>query len=75
MKLGLKSKVTNHVTGARILFQGNTIKGPSQIAATFEFISRQEQSFLVSNIPYVNDENKIKLVKRLIRGGLLKIEL
>jgi ribosomal protein L16 Arg81 hydroxylase len=72
---GLKSKVINHVTGARILFQGNTIKGPSQIANTLEFITNQQHIFTVSDIPYVNDENKIKLAKRLIRGGLLKIEL
>lgn len=71
---GLKSKVINHVTGARILFQGNTIKGPSQIANTLDFISQQEQSFFVNAIPYITDENKIKLAKRLIRGGLLKIE-
>ncbi|TWI03213.1 Cupin superfamily protein [Flavobacterium tiangeerense] len=70
---GLKSKVTNHVTGARILFQGNTIKGPSQIANTLEFISEQKGIFNVKDIPYVNDDNKVKLAKRLVRGGLLKI--
>lgn len=70
---GLKSKVTNNITGARILFQGNVIKGPSQIANTLEFISNQENEFSVSEIPYVNDENKIKVAKRLIRGGLLKV--
>jgi ribosomal protein L16 Arg81 hydroxylase len=70
---GLKSKVTNHVTGARILFQGNIIKGPSQIASTLEFISEQKGIFKVKDIPYVNDDNKVKLAKRLVRGGLLKI--
>lgn len=70
---GLESKVTNNVTGARILFQGNVIKGPSQILNTLEFISNQKGAFSVSEIPYVNDENKIKLAKKLIRGGLLKI--
>jgi len=70
---GIKSKVIDHVTGARILFQGNTIKGPSQIANTLEFISQQESSFKVNEIPYLNDENKIKLAVRLIRGGLLKV--
>lgn len=71
---GLNSKVTNNLSGARILFQGNTIKGPSQIANTFEFISQQQDSFIVNDIPFVNDENKVKIAKRLIRGGLLKVE-
>lgn len=70
---GLKSKVTNNYTGARIVFQGNVIKGPSQIASTFEYISNQEEPFLVNEIPFVNDDNKIKIAKRLIRGGLLKV--
>lgn len=70
---GVQSKVINHATGARILFQGNTIKGPSQLADTLEYISQQKDSFTVKEIPYVNEDNKIKLAKRLIRGGLLKI--
>lgn len=70
---GLTSKVTNSPSGARILFQGNTIKGPSQIYSTLEFISEQENYFAVKDIPFLNDENKIKLAKRLIRGGLIKV--
>lgn len=70
---GLNSKVSNHISGARMLFQGNVIKGPSQLASTFEFISSQQESFTVGEIPYVNDENKLKLAARFIRGGLLKI--
>nr|WP_314837805.1 cupin domain-containing protein [uncultured Flavobacterium sp.] len=69
----LTSKVVNNFSGARILFQGNTIKGPSQIASTLEFISEQKGIFNVKDIPYVNDDNKVKLAKRLVRGGLLKI--
>jgi ribosomal protein L16 Arg81 hydroxylase len=70
---GLTSKVTNNASGARILFQGNTIKGPSKIVDTLEFISNQENVFLVEDIPFLNDDNKLKLAKRLIRGGLLKV--
>jgi len=70
---GLTSKVTNHITGARISFQGNVVKGPSQIAPSLEFISQQEGAFCVREIPFLNDENKLKVAKRLIRGGLLKV--
>ncbi|GAA4414939.1 hypothetical protein GCM10023187_45000 [Nibrella viscosa] len=70
---GLVSKVTNSATGARILFQGNTIKGPSQIVGTLAFISEQKGVFSVKDIPFLNDENKLKLAKRLVRGGLLKV--
>ncbi len=70
---GLTSKVTNNISGARISFQGNTIKGPSQIVSTLEFISQQEGIFSVNEIPFLNDDNKLKLAKRLVRGGLLKV--
>jgi ribosomal protein L16 Arg81 hydroxylase len=70
---GFNSKVTNSPSGARISFQGNTIKGPSQIANTFAFISQQEGIFSVKEIPFLKDDNKLKLAKRLIRGGLLKV--
>ncbi len=70
---GVQSKVVNHFTGARIIFQGNTIKGPSQLAPTLEFISEQHTAFQVKDIPFINDENRLKLAKRLIRGGLLRI--
>jgi ribosomal protein L16 Arg81 hydroxylase len=70
---GLTSKVTNSVSGARISFQGNTIKGPSQIVSTLEFISQQEGIFSIKDIPFLNDDNKLKLAKRLVRGGLLKV--
>lgn len=70
---GLTSKVTDSASGARILFQGNTIKGPSQIVNTLAFISQREGVFFVKDIPFLNDDNKLKLAKRLVRGGLLKV--
>ncbi|MEA5427834.1 cupin domain-containing protein [Arcicella lustrica] len=70
---GLTSKVTNSASGARISFQGNTIKGPSQIVNTLVFISQQEGIFSIKDIPFLNNENKLKLAKRLVRGGLLKV--
>nr|WP_294924937.1 cupin domain-containing protein [uncultured Flavobacterium sp.] len=70
---GVTSKVVYDFSAARIIFQGNTIKGPAQIANTLEFISQQNESFQVKEIPFLNDENKLKLAKRLIRGGLLRI--
>jgi ribosomal protein L16 Arg81 hydroxylase len=70
---GFIAKVTNHVTGARIFFQGNTIKGPSQLADTFLFIANQPNEFLTRDIPKLDDGNKIKIVKKLVRGGLLRV--
>lgn len=70
---GLISKVTNSASGARIMFQGNTIKGPSQIASTLAYISEREGIFSVKDIPFLSDDNKLKLARRLVRGGLLKV--
>jgi len=70
---GMVSKVSCNITGARISFQGNVIKGPQQIESSLEFISQQTGVFLIKDIPCLNDDNKLKLAKRLIRGGLLKV--
>lgn len=59
---------------SRILFQGNVIKGPEYLTPCFEFIAKSGDGFKVDEIPLLGGEGKLKLVKRLIRGGLLKIK-
>ena len=67
----MPTKVVQMGDFSRIIFPGNIIKGPAQIASVFDYIA-QSKNFLVKDIPQVNDDNKLKLAKRLIRGGLLK---
>ena len=62
-------------TFARILFAGNVIKGPAAIAPIFQYITDTPGLFTVSELPLGSNENKIKIVKRLIRGGLLQVIL
>ncbi|MBL4605358.1 MAG: cupin-like domain-containing protein [Flavobacteriaceae bacterium] len=66
-------KVQQLDTIARIIYPGNVIRGPIGIAPSLEFISENHTGFYVHEIPILNDANKIKLSKRLIRGGLLKL--
>ncbi len=70
---GLSSKVQVVGNAARIIFPGNVIKGPAQISSCLSYISENKTGFTVGDIPLLSDEMKIKLSKRLIRGGLLKI--
>lgn len=70
----MKPKVQSLGAISRIIFQGNVIKGPAHIAPCFEFIARAKTGFRVGDVPLVNDTNKLKLSKRLVRGGLLKIK-
>ncbi len=65
-------KVIKSGAFSRIVFPGNVIKGPIQLASIFEYVS-QTKYFFVKDIPKVNEENKLKIAKRLVRGGLLKI--
>lgn len=69
----MSCKVYNDRVSTRIVFAGNTVKGPSRISSTFQFIADQKGRFAVNDIPNVNEKNKIRIAKRLIRGGLLKI--
>lgn len=72
---GVAATVQNYGNDTRIVFAGNVIKGPIHISSCFEFIANAKAGFQVNEIPQVNDEGKIKIVQRLIRGGLLKIDL
>ncbi|MEM6319318.1 MAG: cupin domain-containing protein [Bacteroidota bacterium] len=73
IRTGLNATVYHQGAVARIAFSGNTIKGPAHILDALNFIANSEGTFLVRELPNMTDKNKIKLVKRLIRGGLLKI--
>ena len=70
---GLSSKVQVVSNASRIIFPGNVVKGPAQIAPCLKYISNNPNGFKIKDIPLLNEDNKIKLSKRLIRGGLLKI--
>ena len=70
---GLSSKVQVVNNASRIIFPGNVIKGPAQISPCLSYISENKTGFTVGDIPLLSDEMKIKLSKRLVRGGLLKI--
>ena len=70
---GLTCEVFVQGQAARIVFPGNVIKGPAHIGNALEFIAVAEDSFSIKEIPGLSDKNKIKLVQRLIRGGLLRV--
>ncbi len=69
----MNCKVQEMGTVSRIIFSGNVIRGPITISPALNFIASNEGSFQVHEIPVLNDANKLKLTKRLIRGGLLKM--
>lgn len=57
---------------SRIIFPGNTIKGPSTVQKALQFISANDK-FIVKEIPVELESHKIEIAKKLLRGGLLKI--
>ncbi|VAW11846.1 hypothetical protein MNBD_BACTEROID03-1903 [hydrothermal vent metagenome] len=69
----MNCKVQSIGTISRIIYPGNVIKGPVHIAPCLDFIAEHKNGFQISEIPLLNDANKIKLSKRLVRGGLLKV--
>ncbi len=69
----MNCKVYCDTINSRIVFAGNSIKGPASIFPTFQFIASQKDKFETKDIPFVSQTNKIKIVKKLVRGGLLKI--
>lgn len=70
---GIKCNVQLYGPFCRIIFQGNVIKGPSRIQESLKFIANSSAPFHVRDITGLSDNNKVKLVARLVRGGLLRL--
>ncbi len=72
VRTGLVAQVYLEGNAARISFPGNTIKGPAHIYNALSFIVDTKGGFAIEELPDISDKNKIKLVQRLVRGGLLR---
>lgn len=73
IRQGLDAEVYIAGNIARIKFPGNMIKGPAHITEALQFIAANGAGFQLSAMPAISDKNKVKLIQRLIRGGLLEI--
>jgi hypothetical protein len=70
---GMKCRVLGRGLRVSIQFPGNTISGPHQILPTLQFIARTDAAFTVGDLPgEYSQEGKVTLVRRLVRGGLLR---
>ena len=70
---GLKCRVQVRGQGATIQFPGMAISGPSCILSSLQFVARTDTPFTARQLPGEQSlEGKIALVRRLVRGGLLK---
>ena len=70
---GLKCRVRARGPRATIQFPGRAISGPSNIVSSLQFIAKADTPFTARELPGdQSQEGKIALVRRLVRGGLLK---
>lgn len=73
---GLMCQVDEWGARGRIRFPGKAISGPRELLSSLKFIAQVSSSFTVRELPgEVSEEKKIALVRRLVRGGLLKAVL
>lgn len=69
----MRCRAVERYTSAVIQFPGNTISGARRIYPAFCFIAENE-TFVIQELPDIlSDDDKITLVQRLIRGGLLQV--
>lgn len=57
----------------RLIYNGNTIKGPAKIKPAFEYVSNVDEVFTPSSLPISNPAHQLKLCRRFVKGGLLQI--
>jgi hypothetical protein len=71
---GMTCRVLGQGLRVSIQFPGNTISGPRHILPTLHFIARTDTAFTVDDLPGdYSQEGKVTLVRRLVRGGLLRV--
>ena len=67
-------RLIDKVFSVSLQFPGNTINGPKLYESAMQFVANTTKSFTVKSLPdSLSEEQKINLVRRLVRGGLLKI--
>lgn len=57
----------------RLIFDGNTLKGPTRIRKAFEFFVQSKFNFRPLELPQLSDKDKLILCKRLVKSGLLQV--
>jgi ribosomal protein L16 Arg81 hydroxylase len=72
-RAGLVCRVVGQGFAASIQFPGNTISGAGHLEPALRFIAGREEAFAVRELPQMADEAKPTLVRRLVRGGLLRV--
>ncbi len=72
-RTGLVCRVVSQGFAASIQFPGNTISGAGHLEPALRFVAGREEAFAVQDLPQMTDEAKPVLVRRLVRGGLLKV--
>jgi ribosomal protein L16 Arg81 hydroxylase len=71
-RAGMTCRVVGQGFATSIQFPGNTVSATGNIEPALRFIANTD-SFPIHAIPNTNNENRLKLVRRLVRGGLLRI--
>lgn len=73
---GMRCRIIRQGSSVSIQFPGNTVKGQSHIEPALRFIADAAGAFTVREIPdTLTDDGKVVLVRRLVRGGLLRVAL
>lgn len=71
---GMECRVLEDLFSVRIQFPGNTVKGTPPYADGMRFIADAAGPFTPRDLPgALTDDRKLGLVRRLVRGGLLRI--
>lgn len=70
---GLVARVYRSGGQAVIQFRGNSVRGPEELEATFQFIAGRSR-LTARELPGLDDEGKVALVRRLVVEGLLAIQ-
>ncbi|MGD1919812.1 MAG: cupin domain-containing protein [Pleurocapsa sp.] len=68
-------RLIDKISSVSLQFPGNSINGPKSYELAMQYIAKTTTSFSVKSLPdSLKEDKKINLIRRLIRGGLLKIE-
>ncbi|MEL6928502.1 MAG: cupin domain-containing protein [Cyanobacteria bacterium J06600_6] len=73
-RANLPCRLIDKVYSVSLQFPGNSINGPKSYELAMQYVANTSKAFTVSSLPdSLAEKKKINLIRRLVRGGLLKI--
>ena len=74
-RANMPCRLIDRIVSVSLQFPGNSVNGPKSYELAMQYIANSSEAFTPKSLPdSLSEEKKITLIRRLLRGGLLRIK-